>query len=144
MLREPCLILSFRDNAQVGLHAGMPGTTDLRAQNRIIARYGGRKVDMHLHARDGILLDAHAGNKKPVNHIKRADAEVYLAPCWKNEDTGDDVVLAARIRRIKAKRISGWRVDELGPRGAEHCVRAGVTEIPLELYACDLYLQGLR
>ena len=77
---------------------------------------GGREVDVEDEPGDGVFLEAHAGDEEAVDDVDRAQAEIDFAAGGKDQDAGDNVVLAAGVATIEAERISGGGVYELGAR----------------------------
>src|ERR1700733_4587472 len=126
------------------LHAGVAESADLRTENCVVAWDGRREVDMHGHAGYGVLLEAHAGDEESVDDVDGAQLQVNFAACGQDQNAGDDIVGTVWIGAVKTKRVSCGRIDQLRACEAEGGVRAGITEIPLELLACDFYLQCLR
>src|SRR5580704_6350607 len=126
------------------LHARVAQSADLRTQNRVVAWDGWREMDMHGHAGDGVLLEAHAGNEESVDDVDGAQVQVDFPARWQDQNAGDDIVGAVWIGAVNAERVSCGRIDQLRACEAEGRICAGIAEIPLELLPGDFDLKGLR
>src|SRR6185437_9167727 len=99
-------------------------------------------VQMQGEARDGVFLNAHAGDEEAVDTVARAELKIDFAAGGKDEDAGPDVAVAVGVARLEAERVAGGGIDELRAHGPEGGVRAGIAEVPLELFADDFHVHG--
>ena len=121
----------------------MAETADLRAEDGVVAGALGREVDVLCLAGDGVLLQAHLGDGEAVDDVDGAEGEVDLAAGGEDELGADDVVGAVRVGGVEADGIALGGGDEFVASAAEGGVGAGVAEVPGELHAGDLDLEGV-
>src|ERR1700734_404352 len=89
---EPGDVLGLAHDAKTGLHAVVAESADLAAEDGVVAGFRGGEVEFSVHAGDGVLLEAHAGDEEAVNDVEGAEAEIDWPAGGKDEDGGDDVV----------------------------------------------------
>ena len=121
----------------------MAKAADLRAEDGVVARELRREVDVLRPAGDGVLFQAHLRDGESVDDINGAEGEVDLAARGEDELRADDVVCAVRVGGVEADGVALGGRYELVAGAAEGRVGAGVAEVPGELHAGDLDLQGV-
>jgi hypothetical protein len=140
--RQPDCKLFGDENAEGGVHAVVAEAAELGAENRIGAGGGGCEVDVDGLAGDGVLLEAKFGDGEAVDDVLRVEAEIDFAVGGEDEFGGDFVVGGVGVGGIETEGVAFAGGDEAGAGDAEGCVGAGVAEVPGELHAGDLDLEG--
>src|SRR5689334_15724146 len=91
-LGEPGVVLGLGDDPHTRLHAGVAGAAELRAEDGINAFADGSEVDVEGGPGNGVLFEAHVGDKEAVNDVDGAELEVDFAMNGKDQLAGYDVV----------------------------------------------------
>lgn len=130
------------DYAEGGVHAVVAGAAELGAEDGVGSGGGGGEVEMNGLAGDGVLLETHLGDGEAVDDVLSVEAEIDLAVGGEDKLGGDLVVGGVGVGGVKTQGIAFAGGYKLGLSGAEGGIGAGVAEVPDELGAGDLDLEG--
>ena len=117
------------------VHLVVTQAAQFGAGDFVISRFS--RGEMHVDGKTGhrVLLEAHVGNKKTVDHILRLQGEIGFAVHGKIHDAADHIVLGVRIVHIHTQRVLFFRADVLGVGRGISPVLARIAEEPGELSA---------
>src|ERR1700730_4112659 len=128
------------------MHLVMTQAAEFRAGDLIISSGNGSEMHANRQAWNGVLFEAHCGDKKTVNDVLSAQDDFHLAIHRSVHRSGHDVILGGRVGRVEtdsALAARGW-VDQFRLRRTKLAIGSGIAEIPCELHPSDLDLQGPR
>jgi len=127
------------------VHLVVAEPAQFRASDFELTGFGWSEVHMDCKAGHGVLFEAHAGNKKTVDHIMRAQNDFHLAADGHFHNSRHHIVLRRRVCRVQAQGgfASRGRVFQLRLGDSKLAVGTGIAEIPGELHACNLYPRSI-
>src|SRR5882762_9791373 len=126
------------------MHLVMTQPAEFRAGDLIISGGNWSEVHMDRQAWNGVLFEAHRGNKKTVDDVMSAQDHFHFAIHRRVHRPGHDVVLGGRIGRVETDSALAARrwVYQFRLCRSKLAISAGIAEVPRELHPGDLHLQG--
>src|SRR6266404_547900 len=126
------------------MHLVMTQAAEFRAGNLIISGGDGSEMHMDRQTGNGILFEAHRGNKKAVDDVVSAQDDFHFAIDWRVHRSAHDIVFGSRVRGVETDSALAARrwVYQFRLRRTKLAIGPGIAEVPRELHSGDLHLQG--
>ena len=126
----PFVVLKTWHHNKHAMHLVMAESAEFGAGDFVLAGAVGANVEGNYHTGDDVLFSAEFPNEEIMHNIAGMQQQANITPRGNAESGGNDVILAAGVRRIDANGVAPRVGDEFVLNVTENVIPTGIVEIP--------------